>query len=249
MYDPSLLYNPTKTAATTHCTDDMQSALPKSLEHEKAKVTNRFKCREAQRPPIDFKGLDISCKGRNVTVSKMAYLKTITISDDFSATTKPELQRPMKDKEISHLRSDAGKLFWVATVTSPLSSFHASVALLRNRERTLLLLQLLLDTRKALPETKQNELAKLRLMSLEEESIHIRLYSDASFQKLFTKHSQIGFIVSLSDSTDAFNLIHWDSSRSPCRAHSTVDSELMALDFAFRCIKNLRMIVFQLFKK
>lgn len=96
---------------------------------------------------------------------------------------------------------------------------------------------------------KERRLSVLTYTPLDSATIHIRVYSDGSFQNLATKHSQIGFLICLSDQDDGFNLIHWHSSRAPRRAHSTEESELIALDGALRCITNLRMVIFQLLKR
>lgn len=96
---------------------------------------------------------------------------------------------------------------------------------------------------------KTNKLAVLKYIPLDEQSSHIRMYSDGSFQNLGTKHSQIGFIIGIADKLDGFNLVHWHSSRAPRRVHSTEESELMALDAGLRCLDNLRMVMFTLLKK
>jgi len=106
-----------------------------------------------------------------------------------------------------------------------------------------------IETKQALRLAKMDHMSQLKYAPLDEETTHIRVYSDESFQNLELKHSQIGFIIVLADKNHKFNLIHWHSSRSPRRPHSTEESEMMALDVALRSLKILRMIIFQLLKK
>lgn len=63
------------------------------------------------------------------------------------------------------------------------------------------------------------------------------------------KHSQIGFLIVISDVTDAFSIVNWHSSRSIRRTRSTEEAELMAIDAALRSVRNMRMIIFQLVKR
>ena len=58
------------------------------------------------------------------------------------------------------------------------------------------------------------------------------------FSKSTTKHSQIGFIIEMADKDDNYNLANWQSSRAPRLPWSTKQSELMALDIAFRTLTN-----------
>ncbi len=166
-------------------------------------------------------------------------MEKIKVSNELENATKPELMRDMTSEEISQLRSDAGKLAWISTATSPLLSFHSSIALQRNKFRKIPPLSLLQNIRKTIAETQKEKTSSLRNVQMDEESIHIRVYSDGAFQNLPTKHSQIGFIIALADRFDTFNIVHWQSARANRRPHSTEQSELLALDAALRCIENL----------
>jgi len=151
------------------------------------KITTRFTCRDGQSLPADFKGLDISKFNDGFRASQLGYLDKIDTSSELNNATKPEFQRSMTGSEISSLRSDAGKLAWIATGTSPLSAYHASVALQRNRDQKIPPLQFLADTRKALMSIKERRLSVLTYTPLDSATIHIRVYSDGSFQNLATK--------------------------------------------------------------
>lgn len=54
----------------------------------------------------------------------------------------------------------------------------------------------------------EEQLESLRYVPPDFDNIHIRVFSDASFQNLPDRHPQIGFIFVLSDGNDKCNLFH-----------------------------------------
>ncbi|KAI0565265.1 integrase core domain protein [Gracilaria domingensis] len=245
--DPSLLLSPTQAAATALCTDDCLTIMPRKLTHVEAKIAKRFPSRPIQKLPTDFKGLDISFESNVITISQKAYAEKIDLQEN--KLTKVELERSMTDDEVSQLRSDAGKLAWLATGSSPISAFQASVALHRHEIKVAPKLHVLFDTRNHLETIRNENLAQLRYVVLDPDTVHIRVYSDGSFQNLRQKHSQIGFIICLADGNDNINIVHWHSSRAPRRPCSTEQSQLMALDKAFISLEKLKRTIIDLIKR
>jgi len=62
MYDPSLLHRATENAATVLCSGDSGNIINTKHLHQVEKTTTRFKCRERQYPPWEFKGVDVLLK-------------------------------------------------------------------------------------------------------------------------------------------------------------------------------------------
>lgn len=75
-------------------------------------------------------------------------------------------------------------------------------------------------------------MASLNYTLLYLRTIHIRVFSDGSFQNLHNKHFQIGLIIALADNNGKVNIAHWHSSRASRRPISTGESELPAFDLA-----------------
>lgn len=248
VYDPSPLFSPTKLIAVLLCTDDTLIAMSESYVQSEAAIEKRFECRERQFLPTDFKGVDVLKEGSNLVMSQMAYIDTKNKdSDNVSAktVTKPDLHRKLNDGEVTQHRTATGRLAWVATGTSPTYACLDSTAL-QGKKKTVSLLQ---SCRKAYNQLAVDNLASLRFVPLDFESIHIRVFSDSSFQNLPDKHSQIGFIFTLADKHDKTNIFHWHSSRATRRPTSTEEAELFALDVALQRLRNQRKIVFQLLQK
>ena len=246
IYDPSLLYNNARPAVMMLCTDDTANILDITGLKEEATITNRFVCTSREFSPVEFKGIDIIQRNEFVALSQVSYAEKMELKNlPLDNYTKPEQTRQLDGREMSLLRSDSGRLAWLATGTSPLSSFHASVSLQSGKDnpRTV---KTMIDARNALRYIQKNLLSTLTFKPLDNQSIHIRMYTDGAFQNLSTKHSQIGFVIMLSDKNNVSNIVHWHSARANRRPNSTEESEMFALDAGIKCIRNMRKIIYQL---
>lgn len=225
------------------CTDDMLVAIPKSKLHLEEHITKRFKCRDRESLPTDIKGLDGEHDGSVIRLSQQSYLDKLPTIPLHISSSDPS--RPMTDAELTAHRTIAGRLAWIATASSPSSAFTVSVSL----QGTVKQVSLLSLASEALQHAKDKSLASLSNVPLDFGSIHIRIYADGAYQNLKDKHSQIGFVFTLSDRFHRTNIFHWQSSRDTRRPSSTEEAELFALDLALRSIRNQRELVFQPLRK
>lgn len=99
------------------------------------------------------------------------------------------------------------------------------------------------DFKSAYAQVPEEQLASFRYVPLDFATIHIRVYSDGSFQNLPDKQNQVEFIFVLADGNDRCNLFYWDISRSTHRPASTEEAELLALDFSLPRFLNQRRIM------
>lgn len=246
IFDPSLLFSTTKPFAVLLCTDDLLFAIPESLLPSEATIEKRFDCHERSFLPTDFKGVDFVSDGNDIALSQMAYLDTKGKDTTGSLhATKLDLTRQLNDEELTQHRTAAGRLAWVGTGTSPTTACIASIAL-QGKQKTIALLKGCLE---AYANLQAESLAFLRYVPLEFATIHIRVFSDSSFQNLPDKQSQLGFVFFLADGNDCCNIFHWHSSRATRRPASTEEAELLALDVALLRLRNQRRIMFQLLQK
>lgn len=228
------------------CMDDTLVAMPESLLSAKTAIEKRFACRERMFLPSDFQGVDFFRDGADTVLSQMAYLHMKGRDNAaFDPVTKVDLHRTFTEDEIRQHRTASVRLSWVGTSTSPTFACLASMAL-QGAKKTV---ALLCSCHEAYVLISHGNLASLRYVPLNFDTIHIRLFSDGSFQNLPDKHSQIGFVFILADGNEKSNIIHWHSSRATRRPASTEDSELMALDVASLRLRNQRRIIFQLLHK
>lgn len=111
------------------------------------KVTSRFKCRDRQLPPIDFKDIEILKENGRITLSQTAYAAKMMIEYLKQVSImKMDKYPEINNEEVETVRSDAGKLAWLATKSALLASFQASFALQgeKNNPRAI---QTLINTR------------------------------------------------------------------------------------------------------
>lgn len=123
--------------------------------------------------------------------------------------------------------------------TYPLYALHASTSMQRHREDTGTTIANIITTNDAPQTTKSHNHAELKNIILDEPTFHVRVYADADFQNIRTKHSQISFVIYLEEQHENANIIHWHRYRALCRPHSTEKAELMALDVALRSTDNI----------
>lgn len=110
--------------------------------------------------------------------------------------------------DISKYRKFIGNLAWVSTGTSPISSFQSRISLQGN-ERQVLRLQLSTEKFKY---ARNELLERIKYVPLDFGTIHFIVYSDGSFQNFYRKHSQVGYVILLSDFGDNFNLFYCPNS-------------------------------------
>lgn len=100
IFDPSLLFSPTKKFAILLCTDDLLFEIPESLLPFEATIEKRSDCHERSFVPTDFKGVDIISDGGDIVLSQMDYLDTkVKDTNESIDATKLDLTRDLNDEE------------------------------------------------------------------------------------------------------------------------------------------------------
>lgn len=73
----------------------------------------------------------------------------------------------------------------------------------------------------------------MKFPKLDENSLHLRVYSDYSFEKNFDLTSQIGNIVLLCDTNNACHILHYTSKKCKRAVPSVLAAETFDLYAAF----------------
>lgn len=120
--------------------------------------------------------------------SQQSYLYQLPPSDPTYSTLQSDLSHPTTRDELSSHRTVSGRPSWIATAPSPSSTFSASVSLQGNVKPIFLI-----------EKEKDHKLLSISYVPFDFSSLHIRIYTDAAFQNLKDKRSQIGFMLFLSD--------------------------------------------------
>lgn len=98
IFDPSLLFSPTRMMEILLSKDDTLVAISESLLPAEEAIGKRFECRERVFLPSDFKGVDVLRDGDDIVLSQMAYLY---MKGKYTAVLQPatklELHRALTD--------------------------------------------------------------------------------------------------------------------------------------------------------
>lgn len=181
-------------------------------------------------------------------LSQLAYLYTKGNNVDSKLEkriTKLDPYRELDDDKNNQQRTAAGYLAWVATGTSPRSVCLANMAL-QGKTKTI---ALLCACQNAYAKLSGENLSSHRYVPLAFESIHMRVFSDGSFQNLPENHLKVGFVFTFADKYNDSNIFHWHSGHASRCPASTKKAELLPLNTALQRFQNQRMVAFQLSQK
>lgn len=76
IFDPSLIFSPTKMLSILLCTDDTLVITPESMLTAKAVIEKRLECLARQFLPMYFKGVGVIQDGLDILLSQIAYMNT-----------------------------------------------------------------------------------------------------------------------------------------------------------------------------
>lgn len=160
------------------CTDDMLLAMLKSLLHTEAVIERRFEFHGRKFIPADFKEVDLIQKEKEIVPLQMAYMESKGRPENiYSSKTTPELHRELKAEKISQHQTAAGRIAWLAT--SPSTSACLASMELHGKVKTASTLQ---NCRNAYEMIPTDKLASFQYAPLQSATLHIRDFSDVSFQ-------------------------------------------------------------------
>jgi hypothetical protein len=218
-YDPCLLIAENRTAIVGLQTDDsLIAATPEfmveeDLQLQLAKLLAKPVEQLTPEHPIDFNGFIITMDGSDLTISQDKQIKQIEL-----------LQ---KDFTKSQYVKERARAAYVATVSQPQAAFELSYAA-QITEPTY-------DDVQYLNRCLQWQMkgSGLRFVKLDEKTLRIVTFTDASFANNKDHSSQIGYVIVLADADNNANVIHWQSKKCKRVTRSVLASELYALSLGF----------------
>ena len=132
--------------------------------------------------------------------------------------------RILSTKELTEYRSLVGQLNWVSLHTMPEVSFNVSELSKAFKEGTTQ------DMRKLIKVVRKVKhiMGEIVMSKLEEENLYWEAYADASFGNIEDGHTQLGYIISLTDGRRRCP-IWWKSRKSRRVAKSTIEAEALSV--------------------
>ena len=152
--------------------------------------------------------------------SYIASIEPIAISSQDSK----EPSKLLSEHQKSLLRGLIGQLNWIAGITRPEIRFQVSEISTRITKSTIKEIK---DINKVVQYVKTNR-SFIKIPQIEEKSLHIKVYADASYGNLHDGGSQGGFIVLLCDDQNNSSPIAWNSTRIKRVVRSTLAAETLS---------------------
>ena len=163
-------------------------------------------------------------KDNSITINQNKFVKSLQLID-IPINRKIHKHDQVTDNERTQLRSAIGQLNWVSGMTRPDINF--SVCALSTKVKSATIAQLI-EANKIIKNV-QRESVSILFPKLDTDSIHFRLYCDASFNNLSDGGSQGGHIIFLCDVNENCTPISWTSARIKRVVRSTLAAETLAM--------------------
>ena len=174
-----------------------------------------------------FTYIGINLKQSNdftITIDQNSYINSINdikIDDIHNGNSDDKLTA----HELTLLRRALGKINWIAGMSRPEISYHVCEISTRVKNATISEIQAINKIIKYVKSTP----SYITIPTLDLESLHLKLYSYASFNNLPDGGSQGGYIIFLCDKFSKSVPLAWNSTRLKCVTRSTLAAETLAL--------------------
>ena len=132
--------------------------------------------------------------------------------------------RVLNAKELTEYRSVVGQLNWIALHTMPEIAYSVSDLSKAFKEGTSEDMRKLIKTVRRV----KSIMGGVTLNELEEKEIYWEAYADASFGNIEDGHTQLGYIIALTDGKKRCP-IWWKSRKSRRVAKSTIEAEVLSV--------------------
>ena len=150
----------------------------------------------------------------------------VTFASSISPTELPQdhlasKEASLTEEERTQFRAGVGQLNWLSTVSCPELSFQVCQTSSKIKHATVADIT---SINKVIYKVKKEQ-AYIHFPTLDLSSIHLRVYSDASFNSLPDRGSQEGYIVLVADYAGKCSPISWSSNRIRRVVCSTLAAE------------------------
>lgn len=196
-------------------------------------LKEKLKVGEEESKNFKYIGVMVEQKEDRIVVNQCKYIDSINEPESkrFSGN------RILSERELTEYRSGVGKLNWVALHTMPEIAYNISDLSRAFKEGTTT------DMRKLIKIIRKAKsiMGEVVMYELEEKDIYWEAYADASFGNVEDGHTQIGYIIALTDGKRRCP-IWWKSRKSRRVAKSTIEAEALSTGEAIEGLIYLRFL-------
>ena len=212
--------NEVKGILCTHVDDFCYGGVDSFLEEIIGELREKLKVGEQESRRFKYIGVMVEQREKEIGLNQWGYVNSIK---------EPEARRfngnrVLNAKELTEYRSVVGQLNWVSLHTMPEISFSVSELSKAFKEGTTQ------DMRKLIKVVRRvkNIMGGIIMSELEESKLYWEAYADASFGNIEDGHTQLGYIISLTDGRKRC-AIWWKSRKSRRVAKSTIEAEALSV--------------------
>ena len=197
--------------------DDLLRSGTKEFSQSSTLDTNKkFDTKDQSTNNIKFTGLRINGENETKSISQSEYISNLKLLP--------------KSTSFETFRSIRAKLNWIANSRPDISCAVSMASAVTERNFSESKIKELNSVIRHLRNTRD---LKLNFPHLDQESLKLVVYSDASFANNEDISSHLGYIVFISNSNDNCSFLHYSSSKSKRVCRSTMAAETMAFAEAF----------------
>ena len=204
----------------THVDDFCYGGTKSFLKETIGKLREKLKVGEQESRRFKYIGVMVEQRGGELSLNQWGYVNSIK---------EPEARRfggnrVLSANELTEYRSVVGQLNWISLHTMPEISYSVSELSKAFKEGTTQ------DMRKLIKVVRKVKhiMGGVVLSELEEENLYWEAYADASFGNIEDGHTQLGYIISLTDGKKRCT-IWWKSRKSRRIAKSTIEAEALSV--------------------
>ena len=204
----------------THVDDFCYGGTESFLKETIGRLRGKLKVGEQESKRFKYIGVNVEQRDNVISMNQWGYINSIK---------EPEARRfkgnrVLNAKELTEYRSLVGQLNWVSLHTMPEVSFNVSELSKAFKGGTTQ------DMRKLIKVVRKVKhiMGEIVLCELEEENLCWEAYADASFGNIEDGHTQLGYIISLTDGKRRCP-IWWKSRKSRRVAKSTIEAESLSV--------------------
>ena len=197
--------------------------------------TQSFRVNVIDKPCKVFKIGSVKCRifkyiGNDVKQSPDNSVNQNSFTNTIQPITIPKERLTNKETKVDQeekkfLRGVIGQLNWLAGITCPDISYDVCEASMKVKDATI---ADVLSVNKIVKKVK-NELSEIHFPCLDPRSLHIRCYSDASFNNFPNSGREGGYIVFPCDSPDRCCPLAWSSTKLKRVIRSTLAAETLLM--------------------
>ena len=204
----------------THVDDFCYGGTESFLRETIGKLREKLKVGEQESLRFKYIGVVVEQRESDLILHQWGYVNSIKEPE----TRRFSSNRVLSSKELTMYRSIVGQLNWLSLHTMPEISFNVSELSKAFKEGTTQ------DMRKLIKVIRKVKHIRggVVMGSLDDDGLHWEAYADASFGNVEDGHTQLGYIISLTDGKNRCP-IWWKSRKSRRVAKSTIEAEALSV--------------------